>query len=143
MPGSRTIQDKIEYKGLRNLEIEFPVIADLTMEVAKKFGMVQPGESKTQAVRAVFVIDPNAIVRAIIYYPLSTGRNMDEIKRLLTALQHADEHNIATPANWQLGDDVIVPPPGSCGTAKERQEQAGTDLTYLDWFMCLKKCPHG
>ncbi|MBN1557626.1 MAG: peroxiredoxin, partial [Lentisphaerae bacterium] len=66
-----------------------------------------------------------------------------EVKRLLIAMQHSDEHNIATPANWEIGDDVIVPPPGSCGTAKDRVEGAGKDYECLDWFLCLKKCPHG
>jgi len=107
----RTIQEKIEYKGMSGVEVKFPVIADLTMQVANKFGMIQPGESNTQAVRAVFVMDPEAKVRAILYYPLSNGRNMDEIKRLLLAMQHSDEHGVATPANWRPGDDVIVPPP--------------------------------
>jgi peroxiredoxin (alkyl hydroperoxide reductase subunit C) len=139
----RTIKEKIEYKGMKNVEVTFPVISDLTMEVSKLYGMLQPGASTTQAVRAVFVIDPNAMVRAILYYPLSNGRNMDEIKRLLVAMQHSDEHKIATPANWRLGEDVIIPPPGSCGTAKERVEGAGKDYECLDWFLCLKKCPHG
>lgn len=138
----RTIKEKIEYKGMKEVEVNFPVISDLTMEVSKKFGMLQPQASTTQAVRAVFIIDPKAIVRAILYYPLSNGRNMSEVKRLLIAMQHSDEHSIATPANWELGEDVIVPPPGSCGTAKERVEQAGEDYECLDWFICLKKCPH-
>jgi len=138
----RTIKEKIEYKGMKGVEVKFPVISDLTMEVAKAYGMVQPSASNTQAVRAVFIMDPEAKVRAILYYPLSNGRNMDEIKRLLVAIQHADKYQIATPANWQLGDDVIVPPPGSCGSAKERFEAAGDDYYCLDWFMCLKKCPH-
>jgi peroxiredoxin (alkyl hydroperoxide reductase subunit C) len=137
----RTIKEKIQYKGMKNIEVTFPVIADLTMEVAKAYGMLQPGASNTQAVRAVFIVDPNAIIRAILYYPLSNGRNMDEIKRLLIAMQYSDKFNIATPANWQPGDDVIVPPPGSCGTAKERVEKPAPDVTCLDWFMCLKKCP--
>lgn len=138
----RTIKEKIEYKGMKGIEVNFPVISDLTMEVSKRFGMLQPSASTTQAVRAVFIIDPNGIVRAILYYPLSNGRNMDEIKRLLVAMQHSDKYKIATPANWQLGDDVIIPPPGSCGMAKERVEQAGSDYKCLDWFLCLKKCPH-
>jgi peroxiredoxin (alkyl hydroperoxide reductase subunit C) len=138
----RTIKEKIEYKGMKNIEVMFPVISDLTMEVAKKYGMLQPGASNTQAVRAVFMIDPNAVVRSILYYPLSTGRNMREIKRMLVAMQHADKYQIATPANWELGDDVIIPPPGSCGVAKERVEKAGEEYRCLDWFLCLKKCPH-
>jgi len=139
----RTIKEKIQYKGMKNIEIKFPVISDLTMEVSKRYGMLQPGASTTQAVRAVFIIDPEATVRAILFYPLSNGRNIDEIKRLVVALQHSDKHKIATPANWNLGEDVIIPPPGSCGSAKERVEKAGEDYTCLDWFLCLKKCPHG
>lgn len=139
----RTIKEKIEYKGMKDLEITFPVISDLTMEVSKAFGMLQPAASTTQAVRAVFIIDPQAIVRAILYYPLSNGRNMQEIKRLLVAMQHSDEHKVATPANWEIGEDVIIPPPGSCGAAKDRVVGAGEDYECLDWFLCLKKCSHG
>lgn len=135
----RTIKEKIQYKGMKDVEITFPVIADLTMEIAKKFGMVQPKASTTQAVRAVFMIDPKAKIRAIIYYPLSNGRNMDEIKRLLMAMQKSDADGVATPANWQPGEDVIIPPPGSCGTAKERVEKKEEGKYCLDWFMCFKK----
>jgi len=137
----RTIKEKIEYKGMKDVEVKFPVIADLSMDVAKKFGMVQPAAATTQAVRAVFIIDPQGLVRAILYYPMSNGRNMEEIKRLLIAMQTSDKHGIATPANWQPGDDVIVPPPGSCGAAKDRVEGAGEEYRCLDWFLCLKKCP--
>jgi len=136
----RTIKEKIEYKDMKDVEVTFPVISDLTMEVSKAFGMLQPSASTTQAVRAVFIMDPESIVRAILYYPLSNGRNMQEIKRLLTAMQLSDQHNVATPANWQPGDEVIVPPPGSCGTAKDRVEKKDPDVRCLDWFMCLKKC---
>ena len=126
---------------MKGVEVNFPVISDLTMEVSKAFGMLQPAASTTQAVRAVFIIDPKAMVRAILYYPLSNGRNMEEIKRLLVAMQMSDQNKVATPANWQPGDDVIVPPPGSCGAAKERVEQPAEDVRCLDWFLCLKKCP--
>lgn len=135
----RTIKEKIEYKGMKNVEVKFPVIADLTMEVAKSFGMLQPGASDTQAVRAVFIMDPKAKVRCILYYPLSNGRNMQEVKRILTAMQKSDKESIATPANWQPGDDVIIPPPGSCGVAKERMESKDPDVYCLDWFMCFRK----
>lgn len=137
----RTIKEKIEYKGMKQVEVTFPVISDLTMEVAKKYGMLQPSASTTQAVRAVFLLDPQSTVRAILYYPLSNGRNIEEIKRLLLAMQRSDAHRVATPANWQPGDEVIIPPPGSCGAARERVEQAGADYRYLDWFLCLKKDP--
>ncbi|MDD3375364.1 MAG: peroxiredoxin [Candidatus Omnitrophica bacterium] len=135
----RTIKEKIEYKGMKDVEVNFPVIADLTMEVAHKFGMIQPGESNVSAVRAVFFIDPEKKIRALMYYPLSTGRNFQEIKRILISMQTVDKYNIATPADWQLGEDVIVPPPGSCGTAKERVDGAEkSGIKCLDWFMCLK-----
>jgi peroxiredoxin (alkyl hydroperoxide reductase subunit C) len=133
----RTIKDKIEYKDMKNIEVKFPLIEDITMEVAKKYGMIQPGESTTKAVRAVFFIDPKGIIRAIIYYPLSLGRNFDELKRALIAMQTADKFSVATPADWQPGDDVIVPTAGSCGVAKERMEKE-SDMKCYDWFFCTK-----
>ena len=135
----RTINEKIEYKGMKNVEVTFPVIEDIKMDVAKKYGMLQPNASSTQAVRAVFIIDPKAKVRAVLYYPLSAGRNMDEIKRLILALQKNEKDGVATPANWQPGDDVIIPTPGSCGAAKERVESKEEGKYCLDWFLCLKK----
>lgn len=134
----RTIKEKIEYRGMKDVEVKFPLIEDITMEVAKKYGMIQPGESNTKAVRAVFFIDPKGIIRAIIYYPLSLGRNFDELYRVLLALQTADEFGIATPADWRPGDDVIVPPAGSCGVAKDRME-GKEDMKCYDWFFCTKK----
>jgi len=116
---------------MKNIEVTFPVISDLKVDVSRAFGMFQPAASSTQAVRAVFIINPKAVVRAILYYPLSNGRNMGEIKRLLIAMQHSDEHGIATPANWQIGDDVIVTPPGSCGTAKEHVEKPAAHSLQL------------
>ncbi len=134
----RTIKEKIEYKGMKNVEVKFPLIEDITMEVAKKYGMIQPGESQTKAVRAVFVIDPKGIIRTIIYYPLSLGRNFEELYRVVVALQTADSFSIATPADWQPGDDVIVPTAGSCGAAKERMESKD-EMHCYDWFFCTKK----
>ncbi len=134
----RTIREKIEFNGLKNIEVTFPLIEDISMEVAKKYGMLQPGESTTKAVRAVFFIDPKGMIRAIIYYPLSLGRNFEEIKRVIIALQTADAYDIATPANWMPGDDVIVPTAGSCGVAKERMETKSSDVTCYDWFFCTK-----
>lgn len=130
---------ELEWKGMRNVEVKFPVIADISMDVSRKYGMIQPEQSTTQAVRAVFVIDPESKIRAIIYYPLSTGRNFDELKRLVQALQKADADSVATPADWRLGDDVIIPPAGSCGVAKDRMESSGEDMYCLDWFICFKK----
>ncbi len=135
----RIIKEKIDYKGMKNVEVKFPLIEDITMEVAHKYGMMQPGESSTKAVRAVFFIDPKGVIRTIIYYPLSMGRNFDELLRALQALQTADSFGVATPADWRPGDDVIVPTAGSCGVAKERMEGKEAGVTCHDWFFCTKK----
>ena len=134
----RRIQE-LEWKGMKNLEVTFPLIEDIQMNVAKKYGMIHPGQSTTRAVRAVFVIDPQGIIRTILYYPQSTGRNFDEIKRIVQALQKADEEKCATPADWRPGDDVIVPPAGSMGGAKKRMEEAKEGQYCLDWFLCFRK----
>ncbi len=133
----RTIKEKIEYRGMKNVEVKFPLIEDITMEVAKKYGMIQPNEDSTKAVRAVFFIDPKGVIRSMIYYPLSLGRNFDELYRVIIALQTADEFGVATPADWYPGDDVIVGPAGSCGTAQERMDDE--ELDCKDWFFCTKK----
>lgn len=134
----RKIQE-LSWNGKEHVEVKFPLIEDIRMEVANKYGMIQPGQSNTQAVRAVFVIDPESKIRLILYYPLSTGRNFDEIKRIIQALQKADAENVATPADWRPGDDVIVPTAGSCGTAKERMDNQTDDQYCLAWFMCFRK----
>jgi peroxiredoxin (alkyl hydroperoxide reductase subunit C) len=126
----RNIEEKMGVK------IPFPIIADLDKKVGTLYGMIHPGQSKTEAVRCVFVIDPEGIVRAMIYYPLTTGRNMSEILRLLDALQTADKHKVATPANWKPGEPVIVPPPKTQEEAEERLKQ-GYDCK--DWYFCKKK----
>ena len=133
----RTIKEKMEWNGMKDIEVTFPLIEDITMEVSKKYGMIQPGESSTKAVRAVFFIDPKGIIRTIIYYPQSTGRNFDELLRVLKSLQTADAFSVATPADWNPGDDVIVPTAGSCGVAKERMDDS--DIDCKDWFFCTKK----
>ena len=134
----RTIKEKVEFNGMKNIEVTFPLIEDITMVIAKKYGMIQTGESNTKAVRAVFFVDPKGIIRAIIYYPLSIGRNFDELYRALIAMQTTDEFGVATPADWRPGQDVIVPTAGSCGVAKERMEDKEI-LDCKDWFFCTKK----
>ena len=134
----RSIREKIEFNGMKNVDVKFPLIEDITMDVAKKYGMIQPNESSTKAVRAVFFIDPNGIIRAIIYYPLSLGRNFDELYRVVIALQASDAFEVATPADWNPGDDVIIGPAGSCGTAESRM--AGKeDMECKDWYFCTRK----
>ncbi len=134
----RKIQE-LEWKGMKKVEVKFPLIEDIKMEIANKYGMIQPGQSSTQAVRAVFIIDPESTIRTILYYPISTGRNFDEIKRIIQALQKADKDACATPADWRPGDDVIVPTAGSCGVAKERVESKDENMYCLDWFLCFRK----
>ena len=134
----RTIEG-LEWKGMKNIKIDFPVIADLNTKVSTKYGMLQPNVSSTQAVRAVFVIDPEGIIRSIIYYPLTTGRNFNEIKRMIRAIQKSDKWHVSTPANWMPGDDVIIPTPVTVDEAEEAMQEAGGDVNALDWFLRFKK----
>lgn len=130
---------ELAWKDMKHVEVSFPLIADISMEVAKQYGMLHPNASTTQTVRAVFLIDPEGIIRAILYYPASTGRNIHEIKRMLIALQQADRENIATPANWIPGEDVILPPPETCAAATERFEHLNGDVYCVDWFLCFQQ----
>ena len=125
----RNIEEKFGVK------IPFPVIADLNKEVATLYGMIMPGESKTETSRAVFVIDDKGIVRAMVYYPLTTGRNMEEILRLIDALQTTDKHGVATPANWRPGEKVIVPPPRTVEAAEARMKE---NYERKDWYFSQK-----
>ncbi|MCU0613564.1 MAG: peroxiredoxin [Desulfobacterales bacterium] len=125
----RNIEEKF---GIR---IPFPVIVDLDASVANRYGMIMPGDSTTETSRCVFVIDPDGKIRAMIYYPLTTGRNIDEIIRLVHALQITDRHKVATPANWRPGEKVIVPPPRSQEAAQERLNQG---YECVDWYFCKK-----
>lgn len=130
---------ELAWKDMKHIDVTFPLIADISMEIARKYGMLHPGYSGTQTVRAVYIIDPDGIIRAILYYPATTGRNMNELKRMIIALQKADCEKVATPANWAPGDDVILPAPGSCNAARERVEQIQNDTYCLDWFLCFKQ----
>ncbi|SDG56312.1 peroxiredoxin [Roseospirillum parvum] len=127
---SRNIEEKFGVK------IGFPIIADLSMAVAKAYGMIQPGASDTSAVRATFLIDPNGVLRAMVYYPMSNGRSVDEFLRLLDGLQTSDAHGVATPENWRPGEPVIVPPPKDMDAAAARM--AGGEGECVDWYFCTK-----
>ena len=120
-----------------NTKISFPIIADLDTKVAQAYGMIHPGASTTATVRAVFVIDPNQTLRAMIYYPLTTGRNIDEIIRLVDALQLNSEKGLATPANWQPGDKVIVPAPLTAEGVEKRLKEPGVEVK--DWYLTYKQ----
>ncbi|MDI3542814.1 MAG: peroxiredoxin 2/4 [Candidatus Atribacteria bacterium] len=126
---TRNIQEKTGVK------VPFPIIADLSKEVSIKYGMIHPGESKTETIRCVFIIDPNQVIRAILYYPLTTGRNISEILRIIDALQTTDKYGVATPANWQPGEKVIVPPPNTVEGAEERLKEG---YECVDWYLCKK-----
>ena len=129
----------IELRGVKGAEVKFPVIVDISMEVSKKYGMIQPMQSTTSAVRAVFVIDPNGKIRTILYYPQELGRNFSEIKRILQGLQKSDQLKCALPANWQPGEDVIVPPARTLEIANAREAGKDGDMRCEKWFLCYKK----
>ena len=131
--------EELEWNGMKNIKIDFPVIADLNTKVSVKYGMLQPNVSSTQAVRAVFVIDPEGIIRSIVYYPLTTGRNFDEIKRMIQALQKSDETHNSTPANWRPGDDMIISTPVTVSDAEAGMASENEDEYALDWFLRFKK----
>lgn len=116
--------------------LSFPIIADIDMKVSKLYGMLQPNESETAAVRAVFFIDPSKKIRLIMYYPLNVGRNMDEILRALEALQFSDKHKVAMPLNWKKGDKVIIPPPKTLAAMEERI--ADTTCEKIDFYLAKK-----
>jgi len=126
----RNVEEKMGVK------IPFPIIAALNKEVSTKFGMIHPDQSKTETVRCVFIIDPESKIRTILYYPLTTGRNMNEILRIIDALQTTDKHKVATPANWVPGDPVVAPAPV---TAEGADARVTEDYDCKDWYLCFKK----
>ncbi len=121
------------------VELPYPLIADSDMKVAQLYGMLHPGASATATVRAVFVIDPKHVIRAIVYYPLNAGRSVDEIMRITTALQTADRYACACPENWKPGDKVVVPPPKQFGEVAERLSHK--DYEVRDFYLCLRDQP--
>ena len=118
-------------------KIPFPILADLDMKVAQKFGMIHPGASDTAPVRAVFFIDPKQVIRAILYYPQSTGRSVDELLRVVEALQATDAHGVSTPADWKHGANVVLPPPQTQADAEKRV--ADKSLNVKQWYLAEKK----
>ena len=133
----RNIQEKIEWEGNKNVEIGFPIIVDLSKTVSTLYGMIMPGEANNACIRAVFFIDQSDKIRAIIYYPLALGRNFDEIKRVIIGLQTADAHDVALPANWEPGKDVLMHYPVTTAGAQERVKEEG--ITCHEWYLCSKK----
>ncbi|MGE4371968.1 MAG: peroxiredoxin [Xanthobacter sp.] len=117
------------------VEVKFPIIADLSMKVATAYGMIQPGASDTAAVRATFIIDPEGVLRAMVYYPMNAGRSVNEIYRLLVALQTADANGCAMPENWEPGQPVIVPTPK---TPEEAERRASEGYDTVDWYFSTR-----
>jgi peroxiredoxin 2/4 len=118
-----------------NVKVDFPVIADLDTKVSQRYGLIHPAASETATVRAVFVIDDKSVIRALIYYPMTLGRNIDEVLRVIEALQTADTNACATPANWKPGDKVIVPPPQTISDAEARLK---SDFEVTDWYFAKR-----
>jgi peroxiredoxin 2/4 len=130
------LQNMQEKMGVK---IPYPMIADIDTKVAQAYGMIHPGASATATVRAVFIIDPKRVVRAVVYYPLNAGRSVDEIARVLTALQTTDQYSCATPVNWKPGDKVVVPAPKLVSDVEERL--SNKDYELKDFYLALKDIP--
>ena len=135
----QSIHDDIVFNGWKNMNITFPVIEDLDMRVAKLYGMIHPNASDTKTVRAVFIIDPNGVIRTILYYPQTTGRNIAEIKRILIALQTTDAFKVSTPVNWEPGLPVIESVPKTVNDMQKRLKDK--NLNVQSWFFALRKLP--
>ena len=136
----KDMKENISHSDFSDFDTDFPLIEDENHSIAQKYGMIQPKADTTKTVRAVFIIDPRGIIRAILYYPQTNGRNIEEIKRLLIALQTTDKFSVVTPANWEAGDEVIITPPSTKEEAIERLENMDDTKCY-DWFLCFKKLP--
>lgn len=127
----------IDWDGKGKVKVNFPIIADISMNVAGKYGMLQT-VANTQTIRAVFIIDPEGIIRTILYYPMSTGRNLPEIKRIILSLQTHDEHNVSTPVNWQPGEPAVMGAPLTLEEADRRSSSDDEDIRSIDWYLTIK-----
>jgi peroxiredoxin 2/4 len=131
--------ETIKYKGRESMKIKFPLISDKSLEISKKYGMIHSFTSTVKDVRGVFIIDPNDKIAALFFYPMNVGRNMDEIKRTLIALQTAEKHSVLIPADWQPGQDVMIPSPKTSTDADKLLNSSDPDLTHYTWYMWFKK----
>lgn len=129
--------ESIEWKGHKNIKLPFPIIADVSMNVANKYGMLQSVAS-TQTIRAVFIIDPEGTIRTILFYPMTAGRNIPEIIRIIKSLQLYDKTGYDTPADWTPGDDVLLGAPLTLEDAHERIQNDNT-ICPLEWYLTVKK----
>lgn len=134
---ARSIED-IRWNGQEPVKVGFPIVADISMNVSRKYGMLQT-VAKTQTVRAVFIIDPESVVRTILYYPMSTGRNIDEIKRVILSLQKHDAEHVSTPVDWNPGDDLVMGAPLTLEESDRRAAEADENTIIYDWYLAGKK----
>jgi peroxiredoxin (alkyl hydroperoxide reductase subunit C) len=130
---------ELTWKNMKRVNVGFPLIADISLEISKKYGIWQPECLKNLTASAVYIIDSVGTIRTILYYNQSTGRNIEEIKRILKALQKTEHKMIATPVNWTPEEDVIIPVPDTCQAAKERMENIRGDMYCMDWFLCFQQ----
>jgi peroxiredoxin (alkyl hydroperoxide reductase subunit C) len=133
--------EAINYKDRGPIKINFPLISDKSLEISKKYGMIHPNLSTTKDVRGAFIIGPDEKIEGIFFYPMNVGRNMDEIKRTLIALQTAEKNSVLIPANWKPGDDVMIQSPQTSDGAEALMKQKSKDLYYLTWYMWFRKLP--
>lgn len=130
---------ELAWKEIKHADVTIPLISDTSMEIAGQYQIGQPGSCEPRTVRAVFIIDPEGIIRAILCYPVSLGRSVQEIRRMVIALQKSDRDKIATPAGWMPGEDVIMPPPSTCCLAADRMEKVSENMYCLDWFLSFQQ----
>jgi peroxiredoxin (alkyl hydroperoxide reductase subunit C) len=133
--------ESLKYKGREPVKIKFPLISDKNMVISREYGMLQTATSPLKDVRGVFIITPEDRIAGIFFYPMNIGRNLDEIKRTLQALQTAEKYTVLTPANWNPGQDVMIPSPKTSADADKLQKQKSDDLSYLAWYIWFKKLP--
>jgi len=131
--------ESVKLKGASPVKVGFPLVTDANLEISKKYGILQQDSSKTRDIRSVYIIDPENEIQAMFYYPRTVGRNMEEIKRTLLALQTNAKHSVLTPANWKPGDDVLVPSPKTIQDAEKLREKKNPDMYEAAWYLWYKK----
>ena len=131
--------ESMNYNGLGNNKFNFPIVSDANLAISKKYHILQSDSASHKDIRAVFFIDPSNNIRAMFYYPSSVGRNMEEIKRTLIALQIDDKYDVLTPANWHPGDDVMIHSPSSIAEADKLRAKNSSNLREFTWYMWFKK----
>ena len=130
--------ESVDYNGLGYQKINFPIISDVDLEVSRLYGMVEANSGRSQDIRGVFIIDPENEIRSIYFYPANTGRNLDEVLRTLLALQISEKNGVLTPANWDPGEQVMIPSPKTVQESQKLQSKNDPSLKMITWYMWLK-----